>query len=183
MIEKYRYIIDKFRSRTRRRILIDFSMNYCNENQNNLSQINLIISQNLECNLDEASGALHPTTGKYSYFMTTDYPWIPIKFMASRSTICGFTPWWNYFVRRMCGIKRFNIAQITNVVLGHLLNEKDFCLQLHSPSVNVTPLSDISVIWLSSSSDTIDVDVFTIPWRLSSLLRNNSIRWVSQSSY
>ena len=31
-------------------------------------------------------------TGKYSYFMTTDYPWIPIKFMAERSTICGFTP-------------------------------------------------------------------------------------------
>merc|ERR1719458_1111319 len=44
------------------------------------------------CNLDEASGALHPATGKYSYFMTTDYPWIPIKFMAERSTICGFTP-------------------------------------------------------------------------------------------
>jgi len=44
------------------------------------------------CNLDEASGALHPATGKYSYFMTTDYPWIPIKFMAERSSICGFTP-------------------------------------------------------------------------------------------
>jgi len=44
------------------------------------------------CNLDEASGAVHPATGKYSYFMTTDYPWIPIKFMAERSSICGFTP-------------------------------------------------------------------------------------------
>merc|ERR1711910_301245 len=44
------------------------------------------------CNLDEASGAIHPSTGKYSYFMTTDYPWIPIKFMAERSSICGFTP-------------------------------------------------------------------------------------------
>jgi len=61
---------------------------------NNLggNQNDYTYASNLECNLDEASGALHPTTGKYSYFMTTDYPWIPIKFMASRSTICGFTP-------------------------------------------------------------------------------------------
>ena len=138
-----------------------FKMNSFNENHTNLSQINEIISQNLDCNLDEASGALHPTTGKYSYFMTTDYPWIPIKFMASRSTICGFTPWWNYFTRRMCGIKRFNITRITNAVLGHhLLNEQIFCLQLSSPSVNVTPLSDILVIRLSRSSDTIDVDIY-----------------------
>jgi len=61
---------------------------------NNLggNQNDYTYASNLDCNLDEASGALHPTTGKYSYFMTTDYPWIPIKFMASRSTICGFTP-------------------------------------------------------------------------------------------
>jgi len=32
------------------------------------------------CNLDEANGAMHPTTGKYSYFMTTDYPWTPRKY-------------------------------------------------------------------------------------------------------
>merc|ERR1712107_142996 len=61
---------------------------------NNLggNQNDYTYASNHDCNLDEASGALHPTTGKYSYFMSTDYPWIPIKFMASRSTICGFTP-------------------------------------------------------------------------------------------
>jgi len=32
------------------------------------------------CNLDEGSGAIHPTTGQYSYFMTTEYPWTPIKY-------------------------------------------------------------------------------------------------------
>ena len=37
-------------------------------------------SSGSSCNLDEASGAIHPTTGKYSYFMTTGYPWTPIKF-------------------------------------------------------------------------------------------------------
>merc|ERR1712215_358240 len=38
------------------------------------------------CNLDEASGALHPTTGQYSYFMTTGYPWIPIKYYGDQGT-------------------------------------------------------------------------------------------------
>merc|ERR1712058_49589 len=32
------------------------------------------------CNLDEANGAIHPTTGKYSYFMTTTYPWVPMYY-------------------------------------------------------------------------------------------------------
>merc|ERR1719430_2801832 len=32
------------------------------------------------CNLDEANGAVHPTTGEYSYFMTTTYPWTPIYY-------------------------------------------------------------------------------------------------------
>jgi len=32
------------------------------------------------CNLDEGNGALHPSTGEYSYFMTTGYPWVPIYF-------------------------------------------------------------------------------------------------------
>jgi len=44
------------------------------------------------CNLDEASGAVHPTTGKYSYFMTTGYPWTPIKFFGdqgSGASFCG----------------------------------------------------------------------------------------------
>merc|ERR1712131_204438 len=30
-----------------------------------------------DCNLDKANGAIHPTTGQYSYFMTTTYPWVP----------------------------------------------------------------------------------------------------------
>jgi len=30
------------------------------------------------CNLDEANGAIHPTTGVYSYFASTGYPWLPI---------------------------------------------------------------------------------------------------------
>merc|ERR1719322_744848 len=30
-----------------------------------------------DCNLDEANGAIHPTTGEYSYFLTTTYPWVP----------------------------------------------------------------------------------------------------------
>jgi len=29
------------------------------------------------CNLDEANGAIHPTTGEYSYFLTTTFPWVP----------------------------------------------------------------------------------------------------------
>jgi len=44
------------------------------------------------CNLDEASGAVHPTTGKYAYFMTTGYPWTPIKFFGdqgSGASFCG----------------------------------------------------------------------------------------------
>jgi len=38
------------------------------------------------CNLDEASGAVHPVTGQYSYFMTTDYPWIPVKFAGDQGS-------------------------------------------------------------------------------------------------
>jgi len=30
-----------------------------------------------DCNLDKANGATHPTTGEYSYFLTTTYPWVP----------------------------------------------------------------------------------------------------------
>lgn len=33
-----------------------------------------------QCNLDKAGGALHPSTGLYSYFMTTGYPWVPIYY-------------------------------------------------------------------------------------------------------
>jgi len=32
------------------------------------------------CNLDEANGAYHPTTGVYSYFMTSDFPWVPMYY-------------------------------------------------------------------------------------------------------
>ena len=32
------------------------------------------------CNLDKANGAIHPTTGKYSYFMTETYPWVPMYY-------------------------------------------------------------------------------------------------------
>jgi len=42
------------------------------------------------CNLDEASGAVHPTTGKYSYFMTTGYPWTPVKFYGDQGSDAGF---------------------------------------------------------------------------------------------
>ena len=54
------------------------------------------------CNLDEANGetvtsilisvltvwagAVHPGTGEYSYFMTTGYPWTPIKFAGDQGT-------------------------------------------------------------------------------------------------
>jgi len=43
------------------------------------------------CNLDEASGAVHPSTGQYSYFMTTGYPWTPVKLAGDQgqATICG----------------------------------------------------------------------------------------------
>jgi len=36
------------------------------------------------CNLDLAQGAVHPTTGKYSYFMTTGYPWTPIYYFGDQ---------------------------------------------------------------------------------------------------
>merc|ERR1719397_2511928 len=35
------------------------------------------------CNLDDSNGAVHPTTGEYSYFMTTSYPWLPIYYYGS----------------------------------------------------------------------------------------------------
>lgn len=31
-------------------------------------------------------GAVHPGTGQYSYFMTTGYPWTPIKFAGDQGT-------------------------------------------------------------------------------------------------
>jgi len=43
-------------------------------------------SPDANCNLDEASGAEHPSTGQYSYFMTTDYPWIPVKFAGDQGS-------------------------------------------------------------------------------------------------
>jgi len=43
------------------------------------------------CNLDEANGAIHPTTGEYSYFTTTGYPWIPIYYYGDGgvSSLCS----------------------------------------------------------------------------------------------
>jgi len=38
------------------------------------------------CNLDSASGAVHPTTGEYSYFATVGYPWVPIYFYGDQGT-------------------------------------------------------------------------------------------------
>lgn len=38
------------------------------------------------CNLDMASGAIHPTTGEYSYFMTVDYPWVPVYYYGDEGT-------------------------------------------------------------------------------------------------
>jgi len=38
------------------------------------------------CNLDEANGAVHPTTGQYSYNMTSGYPWTPIKYAGDQGT-------------------------------------------------------------------------------------------------
>jgi len=32
------------------------------------------------CNLDAAQGAIHPKTGKYSYFLTLEYPWMPLYY-------------------------------------------------------------------------------------------------------
>ena len=48
-------------------------------------------SADSDCNLDEANGAVHPTTGQYSYFMTTGYPWTPIKWAGDQgtATICS----------------------------------------------------------------------------------------------
>jgi len=44
-----------------------------------------------KCNLDKASGAIHPTTGKYSYFMTTGYPWTPIHYHGDQgiASVCS----------------------------------------------------------------------------------------------
>lgn len=44
-----------------------------------------------DCNLDEGNGAIHPTTGQYSYFMTTAYPWVPVNYNgeAGASSLCG----------------------------------------------------------------------------------------------
>jgi len=33
-----------------------------------------------------ASGAIHPTTGEYSYFMTVDYPWVPVYYYGDEGT-------------------------------------------------------------------------------------------------
>merc|ERR1712228_995970 len=43
------------------------------------------------CNLDKASGAIHPTTGEYSYFLTEDYPWTPIYYFGNSgpSSLCS----------------------------------------------------------------------------------------------
>jgi len=43
------------------------------------------------CNLDMANGAIHPTTGVYSYFTTTGYPWVPIYYYGANGTsaICS----------------------------------------------------------------------------------------------
>lgn len=43
------------------------------------------------CNLDKANGAIHPTTGQYSYFTTYGYPWVPIYYYGASGTanICS----------------------------------------------------------------------------------------------
>lgn len=43
------------------------------------------------CQLDSANGAIHPTTGKYSYFATTGYPYVPIVYFGSsgKQTVCN----------------------------------------------------------------------------------------------
>merc|ERR1712112_406832 len=43
------------------------------------------------CNLDEGSGATHPTTGQYSYFLTTGYPYTPIYYYgkAGSASLCS----------------------------------------------------------------------------------------------
>jgi len=44
-----------------------------------------------DCNLDEGNGAIHPSTGQYSYFMTTGYPWVPVNYNGEEgaSSLCG----------------------------------------------------------------------------------------------
>jgi len=45
------------------------------------------------CNLDEANGAYHPTTGEYSYFMTNSFPFVPPYYFGedgdSETSYCG----------------------------------------------------------------------------------------------
>merc|ERR1712107_426141 len=43
------------------------------------------------CNLDLANGAIHPTTGEYSYFMTVDYPWVPVYYYGDegKQSLCS----------------------------------------------------------------------------------------------
>jgi len=43
------------------------------------------------CNLDLANGAIHPTTGEYSYFMTVDYPWVPVYYYGEdgKQSLCS----------------------------------------------------------------------------------------------
>merc|ERR1719206_514558 len=43
------------------------------------------------CNLDEGSGAIHPTTGEYSYFLTAGYPYTPIYYyaQAGSASLCS----------------------------------------------------------------------------------------------
>jgi len=40
------------------------------------------------CNLDKASGMIHPGTNKYSYFMTEDFPWMPSYYRATGNSRC-----------------------------------------------------------------------------------------------
>merc|ERR1712213_225408 len=43
------------------------------------------------CTLDLANGAIHPTTGEYSYFMTVDYPWVPVYYYGDegKQSLCS----------------------------------------------------------------------------------------------
>jgi len=43
------------------------------------------------CQLDEANGAIHPTTGKYSYFATYDYPYVPRYYYGQqgKTSVCS----------------------------------------------------------------------------------------------
>jgi len=44
-----------------------------------------------DCNLDIANGATHPTTGDYSYFLVSTYPWVPMYYYGSdgASDLCS----------------------------------------------------------------------------------------------